>query len=153
MLRQDARALRLQPVPVRKVPGEASKLKPDVRKESLSVDDTAGSVRFPPGADLQRWVSSVRFRPLERVEIGNSSGDRHDTTEGKRPLAIAAPSVPPRAIAVNSPRSFVVRMAGRSKHPLGDFFGLANFGVNLTRLASDAVSALRHAHSLQEEFI
>jgi uncharacterized cupin superfamily protein len=44
-------------------------------------------------------------------------------------------------------------MAGREKHPLGDLFGLANFGVNLTRLAPGAVSALRHAHSLQDEFI
>ena len=44
-------------------------------------------------------------------------------------------------------------MAGRRKHPLGDLFGLANFGVNLTRLAPGAVSALRHAHSRQDEFI
>ena len=44
-------------------------------------------------------------------------------------------------------------MAGRYKHPLGDLFGLANFGVNLTRLAPSAVSALRHAHSKQDEFI
>jgi uncharacterized cupin superfamily protein len=32
-------------------------------------------------------------------------------------------------------------------------FGLANFGVNLTRLAPGAASALRHAHSHQDEFI
>lgn len=44
-------------------------------------------------------------------------------------------------------------MGGRQKHPLGDLFGLANFGVNLTRLAPTAVSALRHAHSKQDEFI
>ena len=36
-------------------------------------------------------------------------------------------------------------MAGRQKHPLGDLFGLANIGVNLTHLAPNAVSALRHA--------
>ena len=30
---------------------------------------------------------------------------------------------------------------------------LANFGVNLTRLAPDAVSALRHAHTKQDEFV
>lgn len=74
-------------------------------------------------------------------------------TEGKRPIAIAAASVPPRAIAVNSPRPFVGRMVGRGKHPLGDLFGLANFGVDLTRLAPGGVSVLRHAHSLQDEFI
>lgn len=44
-------------------------------------------------------------------------------------------------------------MAGRRKHPLGDLFGLANFGVNLTRLAPGAVSALRHAHTRQDEFV
>ncbi|MCK6396738.1 cupin domain-containing protein, partial [Zoogloea sp.] len=32
-------------------------------------------------------------------------------------------------------------------------FGLTNFGVNLTRLAPGAVSALRHAHTRQDEFI
>ncbi len=44
-------------------------------------------------------------------------------------------------------------MAGRTKHPLGDLFGLTNFGVNLTRLAPGAVTALRHAHSRQDEFV
>ncbi len=32
-------------------------------------------------------------------------------------------------------------------------FGLTNFGVNLTRLAPNAVSSLRHAHTKQDEFI
>jgi len=44
-------------------------------------------------------------------------------------------------------------MAGREKRTLGDLFGLANFGVNLTRLAPGAASALRHAHATQDEFI
>ena len=44
-------------------------------------------------------------------------------------------------------------MNGRLKHPLGDLFGLSNFGVNMTRLAPGAVSALRHAHTKQDEFI
>jgi uncharacterized cupin superfamily protein len=44
-------------------------------------------------------------------------------------------------------------MAGRLKRPLGELFGLANFGVNLTRLAPGAVSALRHAHTKQDEFV
>jgi len=44
-------------------------------------------------------------------------------------------------------------MAGRIKHPLGDIFGLKNFGVNLTRLRPGAVSALHHRHSKQDEFI
>ena len=44
-------------------------------------------------------------------------------------------------------------MQGREKHPLGDLFGLTNFGVNLTTLAPGAVSSLRHAHTTQDEFI
>jgi uncharacterized cupin superfamily protein len=44
-------------------------------------------------------------------------------------------------------------MAGREKHPLGDIFGIKNFGVNLTRLAPGSQSALLHRHKLQEEFI
>jgi uncharacterized cupin superfamily protein len=44
-------------------------------------------------------------------------------------------------------------MAGRQKHPLGDLFGLTNFGVNLTKLAPNAASALRHAHTKQDEFV
>jgi uncharacterized cupin superfamily protein len=53
----------------------------------------------------------------------------------------------------NYPEPFVARMAGREKHPLGDLFGLSNFGVNLTRLGPGAVSALRHAHTKQDEFV
>jgi uncharacterized cupin superfamily protein len=45
------------------------------------------------------------------------------------------------------------RMAGRDKRPLGDLFGLRNFGVNLTSLAPGAVSSLRHAHARQDEFV
>lgn len=44
-------------------------------------------------------------------------------------------------------------MAGRIKRPLGDIFGLSNFGVNMTVVPAGSVSALRHAHSLQDEFV
>ena len=69
------------------------------------------------------------------------------------PLAIAAVAVPPRTKPTNYPEPFASRMADREKRPLGDLFGLTNFGVNLTRLAPGAVSALRHAHSRQDEFV
>ncbi len=39
------------------------------------------------------------------------------------------------------------------KRQLGDAFGLSNFGVNLTRMVPGAISALRHSHSKQDEFI
>ena len=68
-------------------------------------------------------------------------------------VAIRAAEAPVRTKPSNYPEPFASRMTGRQKHPLGDLFGLANFGVNLTRLAPNAVSALRHAHSKQDEFI
>jgi uncharacterized cupin superfamily protein len=74
-------------------------------------------------------------------------------TERKHPIAIAAAEAAPRTKLSNYPEPFASRMKGREKRPLGDVFGLTNFGVNLTRLQPSAVSALRHAHSRQDEFI
>ena len=54
--------------------------------------------------------------------------------DAKRPVAIRAADVPPRAFRTNYPEPFASRMAGRDKRPLGEMFGLANFGVNITRL-------------------
>ena len=70
-----------------------------------------------------------------------------------RPVALIAADAPPRAKASNYPEPFASRVAGRTKRPLGDLFGLTNFGVNLTQLAPGAVSALRHAHTKQDEFV
>ena len=69
------------------------------------------------------------------------------------PIAIAAAKAPPRARPSIYPEAFASRMTGRVKHPLGDVFGLANFGVNLTRLRPGGISALRHAHTKQDEFV
>ena len=69
------------------------------------------------------------------------------------PVAIPAVDAPPRTQRSNYPEPFASRMEGRLKRPLGDLFGLRNFGVNLTRLSPGAVSSLRHAHSSQDEFI
>jgi uncharacterized cupin superfamily protein len=69
------------------------------------------------------------------------------------PVAVLATEVPLRARASNYPASFVQRVAGRQKRALGAVFGLSNFGVNLTRLAPQAQSSLRHAHTKQDEFV
>ncbi len=69
------------------------------------------------------------------------------------PVAILASEVPARVKKSVYPEPYASMMAGREKHPLGDIFGIKNFGVNLTRLAPGAQSALLHRHSLQEEFI
>lgn len=69
------------------------------------------------------------------------------------PVAIIAAEVPTRSKSSVYPEPFASRMLGREKRQLGEVFELTNFGVNLTRLAPNAVSALRHAHTKQDEFI
>jgi uncharacterized cupin superfamily protein len=71
----------------------------------------------------------------------------------KKPVAVEAKATPPRSKPSNYPEPFASRLGGRQKHPLGNLFGLSNFGVNLTRLAPGAMSALRHWHSKQDEFV
>jgi uncharacterized cupin superfamily protein len=54
---------------------------------------------------------------------------------------------------MQTPKTPVAILAGRIKQPLGDLFGLSNFGVNIVTLPPNTVSALRHAHTKQDEFI
>jgi uncharacterized cupin superfamily protein len=76
-------------------------------------------------------------------------------SENKTPgkLAIRAESAPARTKPSNYPEPFFSLMAKREKRPLGDSFGLKNFGVNLTKLAPGGESALLHRHSKQDEFV
>jgi uncharacterized cupin superfamily protein len=69
------------------------------------------------------------------------------------PIAIEALNAPPRTKPSNYPEPFFSRMGKREKRPLGDLFGLKNFGVNLTRLKPGGESALLHRHSKQDEFV
>jgi uncharacterized cupin superfamily protein len=71
----------------------------------------------------------------------------------RRPVAARAAEAPPRPFRTNYPEPFASRMAGRDKRSLGDLFGLTNLGVNITRLAPGGCSALRHAHTKQDEFV
>jgi uncharacterized cupin superfamily protein len=73
--------------------------------------------------------------------------------DANRPLALLAADAPARAFRTNYPEPFASRMTGRDKRPLGDLFGLTNFGVNITRLAPGGASALRHAHTKQDELV
>jgi len=69
------------------------------------------------------------------------------------PAAIVAADVPVRARPSVYPEPFASRMAGRAKRQLGEVFRLSNFGVNLTTLVPGGSSALRHAHTRQDEFV
>jgi uncharacterized cupin superfamily protein len=70
-----------------------------------------------------------------------------------KPAAIEAASVPPSRPGRGYPEPFAARVAGRVRRALGDAFGLTNFGVNLTRLPPGGMSALRHTHLREDEFI
>jgi len=63
----------------------------------------------------------------------------------------------PKSSAANAEKHLprAVRGAHRRPHQaaLGDPFGLTIFGVNLTTLKPGAISALRHAHDKQDEFV
>jgi len=74
-------------------------------------------------------------------------------TNDRAPAVIAAAEVPLRTKPSNYPEPFASRMARRQKRALGDFFGLTNFGVNLTRIAPGGESALMHTHSKQDELV
>lgn len=69
------------------------------------------------------------------------------------PVALVAEEAPPRKKASIAPEPFATRLAGRRKQPLGDLFGLTNFGVNLSRIAPGGISSIRHCHTKQDEFI
>lgn len=75
---------------------------------------------------------------------------RHEDT---RHAAVNARDVPPARVQSVLPAPLAARFGGRERRRLGEHFGLANFGVNLTRLAPGGISAFRHAHRTQDEFI
>src|SRR5260370_11589947 len=74
-------------------------------------------------------------------------------SEAAKPTATAAASVPTSRASRGYPEPFATRVAGRERRALGDAFGLTNFGVNLTRLPPGGMSALRHTHMREDEFI
>jgi uncharacterized cupin superfamily protein len=86
--------------------------------------------------------------------LASAMRERSDSMPAeKKTVAVLAATVAPRTKPSNYPEPFASRMQGREKRQLGDVFGLTNFGVNLTRLAPGAISALKHWHSKQDEFI
>ncbi len=69
----------------------------------------------------------------------------------RKPLQ--AKNIPENPTKSLYPAPFAAQMNGRIKRKLGDFFGLSNFGINLTELQPGAKSALKHHHLTQDEFI
>jgi uncharacterized cupin superfamily protein len=63
------------------------------------------------------------------------------------------PAAVPAVTGSAYPEPFKSRVSERRKQRLGDALGLKNFGVNLATIPPGAVSALRHWHSHEDEFI
>jgi uncharacterized cupin superfamily protein len=63
------------------------------------------------------------------------------------------PESVPRRTGTVYPDPFKALLAGRVKQRVGDAAGLRNFGVNLVTLAPGSISALRHWHEKQDEFV
>jgi uncharacterized cupin superfamily protein len=63
------------------------------------------------------------------------------------------PEQVPQVRGSGYPEPFRSRMGDRVKRRLGDACGLTRFGVNLVTLGADGQSALRHWHTLEDEFI
>jgi uncharacterized cupin superfamily protein len=61
-------------------------------------------------------------------------------------------AIPPQS-GSSYPEPFRSRMGEGSWQPLGDSFGLTQFGINLEVLEPGAQSALRHWHTLADELV
>jgi uncharacterized cupin superfamily protein len=68
-------------------------------------------------------------------------------TSGFDPLTV------PESNATGYPEPYRADNQRRWNRRLGDHAGLANFGVNLTRIIPGGQSSHRHAHTRQDEFI
>jgi len=71
--------------------------------------------------------------------------------------AVVLPALDPATVAEHRdsgyPEPYRSRMGERVKRRLGDACGLTRFGVNLVTLAPGGQSALRHWHTLEDEFV
>ena len=68
-------------------------------------------------------------------------------------LPALEPQALPETRASSYPEPFRSRMGDRAKRRLGDACGLTRFGVNLVTLGPGGQSALRHWHTLEDEFV
>lgn len=88
---------------------------------------------------------------------------RRTAAIGRRPTAfrymprLALPALDPADVPERRgslyPEPFRSRMGDRVKRRLGDACGLTRFGVNLVTLGPGGQSALRHWHTLEDEFV
>ena len=72
-----------------------------------------------------------------------------------RPLTLPAldPATVDESRGSGYPEPYRSRMGDRAKKRLGNACGLTRFGVNLVSLGAGGQSALRHWHTLEDEFV
>ena len=72
-------------------------------------------------------------------------------------MSLKLPALDPATVeqrrGIGYPEPFRSRMGDRAKRRLGDACGLTRFGVNLVTLGPGGQSALRHWHTLEDEFV
>lgn len=68
-------------------------------------------------------------------------------------LPAVDPAAVPEKRGSRYPEPFRSRMGDRMKRRLGEACGLTRFGVNLVTLGPGGQSALRHWHTLEDEFV
>jgi uncharacterized cupin superfamily protein len=75
------------------------------------------------------------------------------TARAKLALPAIDPAEVPEKRGSGYPEPFRSRMGERGKRRLGDAAGLTKLGINLVALAPGGQSALRHWHTLADEFV
>ncbi|WP_304442173.1 cupin domain-containing protein [Synechococcus sp. 1G10] len=123
----------------------------------------SGHIARHPGWPLENSLAALLASPLAERDwpLAAYSRARLESIEARRnwlepdlgAKALWADAAPARSLGSHYPAPFAALMKGREKRMLGDGFGLSRFGVNQTRLAPGARTALRHAHSQQDEFV
>lgn len=73
------------------------------------------------------------------------------------PKPLQSPALDPMTVPTKSgsgyPEPYRAAVVAREWRPLGDAFGLKNFGVNLVRLKPGVASSQRHWHTHEDEFV
>ncbi|NQU60279.1 MAG: cupin domain-containing protein [Rhodospirillales bacterium] len=75
------------------------------------------------------------------------------TDDKKLKLPALDPKSVETKVGTNYPEAFAENVSQRERRYLGDALGLTQFGVNLTRLPPGVMSAQRHWHSHEDEFV
>jgi uncharacterized cupin superfamily protein len=81
--------------------------------------------------------------------------DQENAMPEAKPLrspALDPMTVPPKS-GSGYPEPYRAAVVAREWRPLGDPFGLKNFGVNLVRLKPGVASSQRHWHTHEDEFV